>query len=84
MFKECEQHVRLCVMMYKYQMQHGRNFAHEHPHTNSSWGAERFFCVKVFQPSFTGKKRGFHDTSFHNLVKCDVDIRKVVVLSGGT
>ena len=53
-------------------------------------GAERFRCVKVlFQPSFTGTEAsGFHDTSFHNVMKCDADIRKElyanVVLSGGT
>ena len=52
-------------------------------------GAERFQCVKVFLPSFTGKEAGgCHDTSFRNIVKCDVDIHKElyadVVLSGGT
>ena len=43
-------------------------------------GAEGFRCVKVlFRPSSTGKEAsGFHDTSFHNIMKCDVDIRKVV------
>ena len=42
-------------------------------------GAERFRCVKVFfQPSSTGKEAsGFHDTSFHNIMRCNVDIRKV-------
>ena len=41
-------------------------------------GAERFLCVEVlFQPSFTGKgASGFHDNSFRNVMKCDVDIRK--------
>ena len=38
----------------------------------------------VFQPSTGKEASGFHDTSFHNFMKCDVDIRKVVVLSGGT
>ena len=42
-------------------------------------GADRFRCVKVFfQPSSTGKEAsGFHDTSFHSIMKCNVDIRKV-------
>ena len=37
LLKECEQHVRLCVTMFKYQMQHGRYFVHDHPYTTSSW-----------------------------------------------
>ena len=43
-------------------------------------GVERFRCVKVFfQPSSFGEEAsGFHDTSFPNIMKCDVDIRKVV------
>ena len=36
MLKECQHHVRLCVMMYKYQMQHGRYFVQEHPYTTSN------------------------------------------------
>ena len=45
-------------------------------------GAESFRSVKVLvQSSSTGKEAsGFHDTSFHNIMKCDVDIR----LSRGT
>ena len=31
LLKECEQHVRLCVMMYRFLMQKGRYFVHEHP-----------------------------------------------------
>ena len=37
LLKKCEQHVRFCVKMYKYQLQHCRYFSHEHPHTTSSW-----------------------------------------------
>ena len=29
LLNECEQHVRLCVMMYNHQMQHGRYSAHD-------------------------------------------------------
>ena len=53
-------------------------------------GAERFHCTEVpFQPSFTGKEAsGFRDTSFQNVMKCDVNIRKILyanaVLSSGT
>ena len=53
-------------------------------------GAERFHCAEVlFQTSFTGNEgNGSHDTSFQNIMKCDVHIRKelyaIVVLSGGT
>ena len=38
---ECEQHVRLYVMMYKYQMHHRRYFAHEHPNTTSNWEMQK-------------------------------------------
>ena len=40
----------------------------------------RFLHVEVlFQPSFIGEEAsGFRDTSFHNITKCDVDLRKVV------
>jgi len=47
-------------------------------------------CVKVLvQPSSSGKEAsGFHDTSFHNIMKCAVDIRMNlyghVMLPGGT
>ena len=34
--KECNQDMRLCVMMYEYQTQHGRSFVHEHPYTTSN------------------------------------------------
>ena len=37
LLKECEQHVRLCVQMYRFQMSCGRHFVHEHPFTSSSW-----------------------------------------------
>ena len=53
-------------------------------------GAESFRCRKVFfQPCSIGKEAsGFYDTSFHNIMKCHVDIRKElfanVVLSGST
>ena len=53
-------------------------------------GAERFRCVKVlFLLSFIGKEAsGVHDTSFHDIMKCNVDIRENVyvhiMLSGGT
>ena len=63
----------------------------EHPDGNIlTVGVKRFHCAKVFfQPSFTSKEAcGVHDTSFHYVVKCDVNIRKKmytnVVLSGGT
>ena len=51
-------------------------------------GAERFRCTSIFPASFMGiKASGVHDTSFHNIMKCDVDIRvnlyANVVLSGG-
>merc|ERR1719185_50327 len=41
-------------------------------------GNERFRCPEVlFQPSFIGKEAsGIHDTTFHSIMKCDVDIRK--------
>ena len=41
-------------------------------------GAKRFHCAEVpFQPSFTGKEAsGFRDTTFQNVMKCDVDTRK--------
>ena len=52
-------------------------------------GAERFRCSSVFPASFIGTQdSGVHDTSFHNIMKCDVDIRvnlyANVVLSIGT
>jgi len=53
-------------------------------------GNERFRCPEVlFQPSFIGKEAaGIHDTTFHSIMKCDVDIRRDlyanIVLSGGT
>ena len=53
--------------------------AYELPDGNIiSVGAERFRCVEVlFQPSFTGEGASrFHDTSFQNVFKGDVRIRK--------
>ena len=53
-------------------------------------GSERFRCPEVlFQPTLIGKESsGVHETTFHSIMKCDVDIRKDlyanVVLSGGT
>jgi actin-related protein len=53
-------------------------------------GSERFRCPEVlFQPTLIGKEsHGIHETTFHSIMKCDVDIRKDlysnVVLSGGT
>jgi len=55
-----------------------------------SVGAERFHCAEVpFQPSFTGEEAGgLRDTSFQDVMKCCVNIRKNlyanVVLSSGT
>ena len=51
--------------------------------------AERFRCVEVlYQPSFIGKEAcGIHDTSFHDIMKCDVYFCKSyadAVLSSGT
>ena len=41
-----------------------------------SVGAECFRCESVFQPSIIGKDAyRIHDTSFQNVMKCDVDIR---------
>ena len=61
----------------------------EHPEGNIlTVGVKRFHCVKVFfQPSFTCKEAsGVHDTSFHHIMKCVVNIRQKlytnVVLSG--
>ena len=57
---------------------------------NITAGAERFRCPDVLsQPSFIGEKAsGFRDTSFLYIMKCAVDIRKVVrecrVVSGTT
>ncbi|KAM7324887.1 hypothetical protein ACRRTK_017192 [Alexandromys fortis] len=53
-------------------------------------GNERFRCPEVlFQPAFLGMEScGIHETTFNSIMKCDVDIRKVLyantVLSGGT
>ena len=52
----------------------------EPPDENSiTVGAKHFRFVKVLvQPSSSGKESsGFHDTSFRNIMKCAVDIRKV-------
>ena len=64
---------------------------HVFPNRNIiSVDVERFHCAEVpFQPSFTGMEvRGFRDTSFQNVMKCDVNIRKSLyanaVLSSGT
>jgi len=53
-------------------------------------GNERFRCPEVlFQPAFIGmESAGVHETTYHSIMKCDVDIRKDLyantVLSGGT
>uniref|UniRef100_A0A0N5AGG3 Actin n=1 Tax=Syphacia muris TaxID=451379 RepID=A0A0N5AGG3_9BILA len=53
-------------------------------------GAERFRCPEVlFQPPFIGMEgNGIHETTYHSIMKCDVDIRKDlyanIVLSGGS
>ncbi|KAK6050606.1 Actin [Cooperia oncophora] len=53
-------------------------------------GNERFRCPEVlFQPAFIGMESlGIHETTYHSIMKCDVDIRKDLyantVLSGGT
>ena len=40
-------------------------------------GAKRFRCTSVFPSNFIGiKASGVHDTSFHNIINCDVDISK--------
>ena len=39
-------------------------------------GAKRFHCAEVLLSSTGNEARGFHDTSFHNIRKCDVYIRK--------
>jgi actin beta/gamma 1 len=55
-----------------------------------SIGNERFRCPEcLFQPAFLGlEANGIHETTYHSIMKCDVDIRKDlygnVVLSGGT
>ena len=55
-----------------------------------SVGDECFHCVDILLlPSFIGKEaNGFHETSFHNIMKCDADIRENlyvhVLLPGGT
>nr|XP_056721992.1 actin-3-like isoform X2 [Euleptes europaea] len=52
-------------------------------------GNERFRCPEaLFQPSFVGMEScGIHETAFNSIMKCDVDLRKVLyantVLSGG-
>ena len=47
---------------------------------NIAVGAERFRCPDMLsQPSFIGEEAsGFRDTSFHYIMKCAVDSRKVV------
>jgi len=53
-------------------------------------GAERFRCPEVlFQPAFIGmESAGVHETLYHSIMKCDLDIRKDLyantVLSGGS
>eukprot|EP01054_Gregarina_sp_Poly1_P004850 Gregarina_sp_Poly_1__4849@NODE_2581_length_1949_cov_337_827843_g1621_i1_p1_GENE_NODE_2581_length_1949_cov_337_827843_g1621_i1NODE_2581_length_1949_cov_337_827843_g1621_i1_p1_ORF_typecomplete_len395_score43_61Actin/PF00022_19/5_2e122MreB_Mbl/PF06723_13/0_0067BcrAD_BadFG/PF01869_20/98BcrAD_BadFG/PF01869_20/4_2_NODE_2581_length_1949_cov_337_827843_g1621_i1651249 len=55
-----------------------------------SVGRERFQCPEaLFQPNFLGQEtQGIHQSTFHSVMRCDVDIRKElysnVVLSGGT
>ena len=67
-----------------------RGETHElHDGNITSDGAKRLRCVEVFQPSFKGKgASNFHDISFQNVMKRDVDIRKElltnVLLSGDT
>ena len=43
-----------------------------------SVGAGRFFCAGIlYQPGFIDQEAcGIHDTSFQNVMKCDVDTRK--------
>ncbi|KAH3765548.1 actin A3 [Pelomyxa schiedti] len=53
-------------------------------------GNERFRCPEaLFRPSLLGLEvSGIHETCYHSIMKCDVDIRKdlygSIVLSGGT
>lgn len=53
-------------------------------------GNERFRCPEaMFQPAFIGMEvPGVHETTYHSIMKCDIDIRKDLysntVLSGGT
>ncbi|XP_052274037.1 actin-3-like [Dreissena polymorpha] len=53
-------------------------------------GNERFRCPEaMFQPSFLGmESAGIHETTYHSIMKCDVDIRKDlyanIVISGGS
>jgi actin beta/gamma 1 len=53
-------------------------------------GDERFRCAEVlFQPALIGKESmGIHESVFHSIMKCDLDIRRDlfgnVVLSGGS
>ena len=53
-------------------------------------GNERFRTPEtIFQPSFLGMEMaGIHETTYHSIMKCDIDIRKDlymnVVLSGGS
>ncbi|XP_054859058.1 actin, clone 302-like [Eublepharis macularius] len=52
-------------------------------------GNERFRCPEaLFQPAFLGMEScGIHETAFNSIMKCDVDLRKILyantVLSGG-
>lgn len=36
-WREVVCHVKLCIQLYKYQLQQGRHFLHEHPTTAGSW-----------------------------------------------
>ena len=51
---------------------------------------KRFRCPEaLFQPALLGmESQGIHETTFHSILKCDIDIRKELymntVLSGGT
>ncbi|KAG2383356.1 hypothetical protein C9374_004693 [Naegleria lovaniensis] len=53
-------------------------------------GHERFRCPEaLFQPNFLGMESpGIHETTFHSIGKCDIDLRKElygnIILSGGT
>merc|ERR1712046_414476 len=52
-------------------------------------GSERFRCPEaLFKPVFVGlEATGIHETCYNSIMKCDIDVRKVlyanVVLSGG-
>lgn len=53
-------------------------------------GSQRFRCPEaLFKPMMIGKEMpGFHEITYHSILKCDIDIRKDlysnIVMSGGT